>query len=215
MCIRDSAGAVGFELSVVEDQSQQVEVFAHESAANIGQPALVIQPPNHGARAGVSWLAAPAPRALDSATRAPRHGVMASLVACSCIRIFTAAIPALALSASLQTLDAAPFAEAVAVWHMSDLHDNAGADSALQTNGDVKLGVQLGDAERDESARRGGDGKAAEFHGGWFAAGHGADGELNLAGTGLTLCVRLRDPSGQWNAPLLSKHGGHALSLIH
>ncbi|HZJ14934.1 MAG TPA: LamG-like jellyroll fold domain-containing protein [Chthoniobacteraceae bacterium] len=135
---------------------------------------------------------------------------MASLVACSCIRIFTAAIPALALSASLQTLDAAPFAEAVAVWHMSDLHDNAGADSALQTNGDVKLGVQLGDAERDESARRGGDGKAAEFHGGWFAAGHGADGELNLAGTGLTLCVRLRDPSGQWNAPLLSKHGGHA-----
>ena len=123
---------------------------------------------------------------------------------------FVAAIFGLAICASVKSLGAAPFADAVAVWHMSDLHDSAGADSALQTNGDVKLGAQLSDAERDESVRRGGDGKAAEFQGGWFAAGHGVDGELNLTGTALTLCLRLRDPSGQWNAPLLSKHGGHA-----
>ncbi len=33
-------------------------------------------------------------------------------------------------------------------------------------------------------------------------------GELESKGEQFSLCVRLRDPSGNWNAPLFSKHGG-------
>lgn len=93
---------------------------------------------------------------------------------------------------------------------MADAHDSAGADSLLIRNGDVRLGVELTGAEREESLRRGGDGRVAEFRGGWLSASHGANDELDLSGTALTLCARLRDPSGEWSGPLFSKHGGHA-----
>jgi len=102
-----------------------------------------------------------------------------------------------------------PFDDAVAVWHLSDLNDTAGRNSRLTFHGDVKVGVELKGAERDASIKRGGDGYAAEFRGGYLNAGQGADGELNLKGTTLTICVRLKDASGTWNAPLFSKHGGH------
>ena len=36
-----------------------------------------------------------------------------------------------------------------------------------------------------------------------------ANGKLNLKGNAFTLCARLRDPEGNWMAPLFSKHGGH------
>jgi len=75
--------------------------------------------------------------------------------------------------------------------------------------GDVKLGIELPAAEREASLRRGGDGKAAWFQGGYLSAGHGADGELNLAGRALTVCLRLCDPTGAWNGPIFSKYGGH------
>lgn len=105
---------------------------------------------------------------------------------------------------------ASPFADAVAVWHMADEHDRAGADSVLARQGDVQLGVALRGQEREESLRRDGDGKVADLRGGWLSAGSGTNGELNLSGTTLTLCARLRDPSGQCSGPLFSKHGGHA-----
>lgn len=102
-----------------------------------------------------------------------------------------------------------PLADAIAVWQMADSHDSAGKNSSLTSHGDVRLGVALTGAEREASLRRGGDGMVAEFRGGWLSAGQGADGELNPSGKALTLCVRLRDPSGRWNTPLFSKHGGH------
>lgn len=101
-----------------------------------------------------------------------------------------------------------PFADAVAVWHMGDLKDSAGR-SDLTIKGDVGVGVELAAAERAASLARGGDGRAARFGGGYLDAGQGAEGKLNLAGRAFTLCVRLRDPDGNWNAPLFSKHGGH------
>lgn len=103
----------------------------------------------------------------------------------------------------------APFADAVAVWHLADAHDSVGADSALSPQGDLRLGVALEGKEREESLRRGGDGKVADLRGGWLVAGQGTGGELNLTGTALSLCARLRDPSGRWAGPLFSKHGGH------
>ncbi|MGE5608677.1 MAG: LamG-like jellyroll fold domain-containing protein [Bacillota bacterium] len=102
-----------------------------------------------------------------------------------------------------------PFADAVAVWHLGDLKDSAGKDSALTPRGDVKPGVELTGSDRAASLARGGDGRVSQFNGGYLDAGQGADGELNLGGRAFTLCARLRDPSGNWMAPLFSKHGGH------
>ncbi|MBM3240537.1 hypothetical protein FJZ31_29995 [Candidatus Poribacteria bacterium] len=104
--------------------------------------------------------------------------------------------------------DGSPFADAVAVWHMADLNDMVGKNSRLTAHGEVKVGVELKGVEREASIKRGGDGCVAEFWGGYFNAGQGADGELNLEGKALSLCIRLRNSSGNWNSPLFSKHGG-------
>ena len=101
-----------------------------------------------------------------------------------------------------------PFKDAVAVWHMANLDDSAGNNSALVVHGDVEIGVELKGAEREASIKRGGDGQAASFNGGYLSAGQGADGELNLKGKQMTMCIRLRDTSGDWNSPLFSKYGG-------
>ncbi|MFZ2643658.1 MAG: LamG-like jellyroll fold domain-containing protein, partial [Verrucomicrobiia bacterium] len=101
------------------------------------------------------------------------------------------------------------FADAVAAWHFGDLN-SADGKSALKVHGDVKLGVELKGVERAASLARGGDGRAAEFAGGWLDAGQGGDGRLNLKGNALTMLLRLRNPSGEWNnGELFSKHGGH------
>jgi len=101
------------------------------------------------------------------------------------------------------------FDDAVAAWHLADARDSAGKDSRLTPAGAVTLGVELTGADREASLRRGGDGKAAEFQGGFLSAGQGAEGELNLSGKAMTLCLRLCDPAGTWNSPIFSKHGGH------
>ena len=101
-----------------------------------------------------------------------------------------------------------PWSDAVAVWHMADPHDSAGADSVLKVEGQVKLGVELQGADREASLARGGDGKVAELAGGWLNPGLGAGGEINLRGQAMTMCIRLRDPSGQWNRGIFSKYGG-------
>ena len=123
-------------------------------------------------------------------------------------------IAALSLLTSLLVASAAngqpPFADAVAVWHMADVHDSAGANSVLKVEDQVKLGIELQGAEREASLARGGDGKVAELAGGWLNPGLGAGGELNLRGSAMTLCIRLRDPSGQWGRGIFSKYGaGH------
>lgn len=102
-----------------------------------------------------------------------------------------------------------PFTDAVAVWHMADLKDSARAGSDLTPNGDVSAGIELSGAERNASLARGGDGRVARFASGYLDARQGGNGALNVAGRAFTLCVRLRDPSGDWMTPLISKHGGH------
>ena len=104
---------------------------------------------------------------------------------------------------------ATPWAEAVAVWHFADVNDSAGANSVLKPTGPVRVKVALTGAERTASLKRGGDGWAAEPGGGHFLAGQGAGGELNLTGKAMTMCIRLREPSGQWEMSLLSKYGSH------
>lgn len=104
---------------------------------------------------------------------------------------------------------AEPFADAVAAWHLSDTADAAGENSALEPVGQVRLGADLEPDDADASKARGGDGKAAALSGGHLSGGQGAGGELNLKGDALTLCIRLRDPSGKWDTSLFSKHGGH------
>jgi sucrose-6-phosphate hydrolase SacC (GH32 family) len=108
-----------------------------------------------------------------------------------------------------------PFDDAVAVWQMADRSDSAGKQSRLAIRGDVKLGVVLEGRQREESLRRGGDGRVAQFDGGWLDAGQGADGKLNLSGQALTMALRLRSPSGKWGYPLFSKHGGHGKEVYN
>ena len=108
-----------------------------------------------------------------------------------------------------------PFEDAIAVWHMSDLSDSAGDNSALTVVGDVRMGVELTGKDREASLRRGGDGRAAVFNGGYLSAGQGADGELNLTGQEMTMCIRLCDPSGAWDAPLFGKYGGDDRASYH
>ena len=108
-----------------------------------------------------------------------------------------------------------PFDDAIAVWHMADLNDSAGNNSALTIHGDVKVGVELTGIDREASLKRGGDGRAAKFNGGYLSAGQGADGELNLTGKEMTMCIRLRDTSGAWDSPLFGKYGGDDRASYH
>lgn len=101
----------------------------------------------------------------------------------------------------------APFKDALAVWHFGDERNTA---HPLAIHGAVTLGVPLASGEHAASLARGGDGRAAEFSGGWLDAGQGGDGRLNLKGNAMTMLVRLRNPSGKWaGGELFCKHGGH------
>jgi len=112
-------------------------------------------------------------------------------------------------STLVSAVSASPFDDAIAAWHMRDGSDAGRSGSPLTPVGGVELGVPLEGTERQESLSRGGDGYVARLGGGYLSAGQGTDGALNLTGKALTLCLRARDPSGRWNAPLFSKHGGH------
>jgi hypothetical protein len=98
-----------------------------------------------------------------------------------------------------------PFADATAVWHMGEEESHAGELVQLTVQGSVKLGVDLGGAEGKASLRRGGDGKVAEFGGGYLIAGGDDVEALQLSGDKMTFCIRLRDPAGKWDAPLFAR----------
>ncbi|MDQ1257999.1 MAG: beta-fructofuranosidase, partial [Candidatus Hydrogenedentes bacterium] len=102
-----------------------------------------------------------------------------------------------------------PFDDAVAVWHMADETDSAGANSPLTIQGVAKAGVALTGNEREASLRRGGDGYTASIEGGYLSAGQGAGNELNLTGQTMSLCLRFSMPADVQDTPLFSKHGGH------
>ena len=75
--------------------------------------------------------------------------------------------------------------------------------SALTVRGGVQLGVRLRGAERDASLARGGTGMVAQFAAGCLVAA--APGGAGLRGDAMSLCMRLRDPTGRWDAPLFSR----------
>ena len=100
------------------------------------------------------------------------------------------------------------FKTAVAVWHLADLKDAVGRNG-LTVVGNVTVGKKLDGKDLQKSLACGNDGVVAQFDGGYLDAGQGADGALNITGSALTVSVRLRNPSGAWELPLFSKHGGH------
>ena len=106
-----------------------------------------------------------------------------------------------------------PLADALAVWHMAA--DGGGTASELSVAGPVRLGVALTGAEREASLARGGNGAVAEFAGGHLrieGRGLPADG---LRGDAMTFCMRLRDRTGRWDAPLFARDDpGDALNAI-
>jgi beta-fructofuranosidase len=108
---------------------------------------------------------------------------------------------------------AAPFSDAMALWQMSSLEDTAEKNSFLVSYNDVILGVNLNGEELEESLKRGGDGYIAEFRGGYLNAEQGSGEKLNLTGKAMSLCIRLKDPSGRWNAPIFTKYGGSSKLL--
>lgn len=114
------------------------------------------------------------------------------------------------LGASVQAWAASPLDDAVGVWHFADTVNTADTASNLTVHGGVTLGVKLTDDEAAESLRRGGDGLVADFSaGGWLNAGLGTDARLAVTGRTLSCYLRLRSPSGVWDCPIFSRHGGH------
>jgi beta-fructofuranosidase len=109
-----------------------------------------------------------------------------------------AAIWFIAVASTSMACASSPLADAVAAWGMADA-------SGLAKHGDVKTGIALADEERAASLARGGDGFVAQFTPDSFLNA----GQRNITGRGFTLCTRLRDSTGTWMAPLVSKYGGH------
>jgi hypothetical protein len=110
-----------------------------------------------------------------------------------------------------------PFADAVALWHMGEASDRAAAKAGIRIYGNAKLGVPLRGAEREASLRRGGDGKVAEFRGGYLIASNRDGQPLELTGSEMTLCLRVRDPEGKWDTPLFARQdpGDNLANLLY
>ena len=98
-------------------------------------------------------------------------------------------------------LDSSPLVDALVAWHMTG--NDGETASALAVQGAVQLGVPLHGAEREASLARGGNGTVAQFAGGYLqTAGPGGGG---LRGAAMSLCMRLRDPTGRLDAPLFAR----------
>jgi hypothetical protein len=118
--------------------------------------------------------------------------------------IFQFAAVLCVLGHSGTAIAASPFDDAKTDWRMSDALNTAAKGGALAVNGNVRLGVELTGAEREASLLRGGDGRVAQFQGGYIVAGGKGGDDLRITGKHMSLYIRVRDPQGKWNAPLLS-----------
>jgi beta-fructofuranosidase len=95
--------------------------------------------------------------------------------------------------------------DATAVWHMSRADSVLAGPLQVSVHGNIQLGVELNDSEHEASLIRGGDGKVANFEGGYLIAGNEVEEALQLKGDKLTICIRLRDTAGRWDTPLFSR----------
>jgi sucrose-6-phosphate hydrolase SacC (GH32 family) len=124
-------------------------------------------------------------------------------------QLLTILVAGIALAAPAAVDPREVLKDAVAVWHFGDLTSSDG-QSPLVARGVATAGLELAGADREASLARGGDGRVAEIDGGWFDAGQGGGGRLNLKGGAMTLLLRLHNPTGHWaSGELFCKHGGH------
>jgi len=68
----------------------------------------------------------------------------------------------------------------------------------------VRAGVELSPDEVESSVLRGGDGRAADFAGGVVTVSPKGSQDAAASQRGLSLFIRVQDPSGAWGAPLLT-----------
>ena len=105
---------------------------------------------------------------------------------------------------------ASPFDDAVGFWQMNNANNAKNGTLALNATGNVQFDVALSDTEQAESKLRSGNGKAAKFASGGYLSIAPKDAEkLNITGKNLSICLRLCVPTGNWDFPIVSKHGGH------
>jgi len=119
---------------------------------------------------------------------------------------------ALALAGSMEAQEMSRMPSgALAVWQMGDERDAVGGHG-LAVHGAVELGVALTGAEREASLQRGGDGRAARFAGGYLGLAN--DAQFVLGQGPCAVAIRLRDPDGTWQYPILGSYGsGREVSL--
>jgi beta-fructofuranosidase len=86
-------------------------------------------------------------------------------------------------------------ATAKSIWHMGP--------GPMEIRGDAATGFALAGPERESSLQRGGDGRVAELRGGAIVVG--GPEKPHVAGKSMSLCLRLRDPSGTWEGPIVSR----------
>jgi len=103
------------------------------------------------------------------------------------------------------------FQDAVAVWNFSGT-ENGTQTYPLSIHGAVTPGKPLEGDERTASLARGGDGKAAVFNGGYLEIGGPA---FDPPGAEFTLLLRVRDPQGEWKAPLFGSYGGDGAASLY
>lgn len=98
------------------------------------------------------------------------------------------------------------FASAFLMWHMGAAGGNA-VHPSLNVHGGVEMGAALDGSERKASLARGGDGAVARFKGGWLTLDQG----LDFSGAKkMTFLIRMRDPLGRWDTPILARNGEHS-----
>ena len=88
--------------------------------------------------------------------------------------------------------------QALMVWHMHT------ADN-LTLRGAVQSGVALSNRDREASIVRGGNAQVAVFEGGYIRLGTETSEAKSLQGDAMSLGIRLRDVTGNWNMPLFSR----------
>ena len=93
-----------------------------------------------------------------------------------------------------------PIENATAYWSMAD----PGTKHALEAHGHVTLGVELMGDERAASLARGGDGRVAQFDGGYLGLVDDAGFAMNPKPW--SIAIRLRDPQGTWRYPILGSY---------
>ena len=91
----------------------------------------------------------------------------------------------------------------VSVWNF---HDEMSTKTSLKTFGDIPI-LPLHGTDLKASKVRGGDGFVAKFGKGYFDAGQGVNGILNLSGKSISILVRVKANRITGFTPILSKSG--------